>query len=218
MSNKKLPVQFMKGKQNNLPNGGEPNTLYFAEDTGNLYKSSRNNGELIPYSGVVGIFETLEDLELAIRIEGKLYILNDEGVYSVYIYDSEKGFIPITAQADGSDLNISQKTKLNITASKEEPYQLSIPIEYTADFKKPPIEVLRMEGQDQEEVTDILADFDNADRDDFEPNEFVEMDGTMRIRTNWEVECDTISESDGFYSFDMAWLDKLDVLEGFDIR
>lgn len=219
----KLPIIMKKGIEENLPFEGNPHELYFAEDTGNLYKSNKEGGALIPYSGVVGTFNSMEELELSMRLENKFYILHEEGKYAIYIFDKKEGFLPISTQADkedqeGDDINILQVTKLNVVATPEEPYELKIPIEYTADFRRLPIEVLKMEGQSEEGVTSILADFDNSEKDDFEENEFVEMDGTMRIRTNWEFECDTINKEKGFYSFDLKELDKIEVIESFNIQ
>lgn len=218
----KLPVVIKKGQSANLPSTGNINVLYFAEDTGVLYKASMDGGNLIPYSGIVGTYESVDDLDLTTRLENKIYIVKgkdkeDNVTYELYIFTKELGFIPVSSKGGDSDVKINQKTKLNVVATPENPYILTIPIDYTADFKKLPIEVLRMEGEDQENITDIIATFDNSEIGDFQPNEYVIMDGTMRIRKDWEIECDTIDEDKGIYSFDMSQLNKFKVLESFEI-
>lgn len=210
-------VVMSRGTKANLPTTGDSNVLYFSQDTAELFKSHVDGGKLLPYSGIVGIYDTKVDMEASVKIEGKFYILKEEEKYSIYMYDRVKGFFPITAKADGGDLGLSQKTKLNVIATKEEPYVLPIPINYTSDFLVAPIEVLKMAGEEGTDVTEILADFDNTDRDDFMPNEYVEMDGTMRIKTDWEYECEVINKAQGIYSFDTAKLKDLKVLKSLDI-
>lgn len=66
-----------------------------------------------------------------------------------------------------------------------DPHEVVIEIPATQDFKRIPIEVLKFieAGVAQENVVQTICAFDNADATDFEPNEMVEFDGTMHLKT-----------------------------------
>jgi hypothetical protein len=115
-------------------------------------------------------------------------------------------WIETTVRAGSADLNVKQVTKLNVKATPDNPHVIEIPIPYTNVFKKLPIEVLKLEGEEKE-VTETVAQFDNADATDFEPNEFVEFDGTMHLKTDYVFDTEVVNEEDGIYSFDLNKLD-----------
>ena len=111
-----------------------------------------------------------------------------------------------TGSGEGS-IKINQVTKLNVVASSEEPHILAIDREFDNKFDRIPIEVLEMVGG-EEGIIEVLAEFDNSDKTDFEPNEFIEFDGTMHLKTNYEFPTNLVDEDEGIYSFDLNQLDK----------
>lgn len=113
---------------------------------------------------------------------GKLYILDENG-------ESEE-----IGSGGSGEMSMNQVTKLGVVAPKT----VDIDIPYTAQFNLPSVEVLKFTAGAENQVV-TLVEFDNGDSTDFEPNEFVEFDGTMSIKTE--------------YSYDMAKDTNID--EGF---
>ena len=97
---------------------------------------------------------------------------------------------------DSSSVAVKQVTKMNIIA----PHTTTIDIPYTARFDKLPVEVLKMEGG-EEDIVDTLADFDNADESDFESNEFTRFDGVMSLEKNYTDNMDLMENDIYEYSF-----------------
>ncbi|WP_129596047.1 hypothetical protein [Anaerophilus nitritogenes] len=90
-------------------------------------------------------------------------------------------FFNTTGAGSGSGIDLAQITKLNVTA----PHEVNIEIENTIDFKRLPVEVLKL-IPGQEDVVQTLADFDNADQTDFKKNDFVEFNGSMCLKTQYD--------------------------------
>lgn len=82
----------------------------------------------------------------------------------------------------GSNADYKQITKLNITAPKTE----LISINVTNTFAKPPCEILKFVGGENDVVV-TLCDFDNNDSTDFEDNEFLTFDGNMSLKTIYDI-------------------------------
>ena len=140
----------------------------------------------------------------------------------------EKGFFTYDAEAKewiqssgGGNVNINQVTKLGVEASKDNPRVVSIPIEYTEDFKRLPIEVLKfIPGEDN--IVKVVAEFNNGDQTDFDvdpEDETIIFDGTMRLKTEYEY--DLVDEGelgDGrLYSVQLD-LSKFKSIERIDIE
>lgn len=84
--------------------------------------------------------------------------------------------------AGGGVLGLKQITRLGVTASTAAPAEITIPINYTADFKRPPIEVLRFVSTGADVLKTEIA-FDAADASKFTANPNVIFDGTLRLKT-----------------------------------
>lgn len=83
-----------------------------------------------------------------------------------------------------SNGNMSDDTEYLISYKYLEPKEILIPIPATDSFKRIPVEVLKLiPGKDN--VIKTLVTFDNSDKDDFLPNEYVEFDGTMKLKTDY---------------------------------
>lgn len=94
-----------------------------------------------------------------------------------------------------------QVTKLGVVAPKT--ILLNIP--YTATFNRNNIEVLKfIKGNENVLVT--LFTFDNEDEKDFEPNEFISFDGTMKLKKRFVYEMKSEAIDEGFLG--VASIDK----------
>ena len=98
-------------------------------------------------------------------------------------------------------IEVKQVTKLNIIATEENPHTTTIEREFDNKFDRVPVEVLKMIGG-EEGVIEVIADFDNSDKDDFLPNPYVAFDGTMHLKTDYRFETKKIEETEDIYSFD----------------
>ena len=79
--------------------------------------------------------------------------------------------------------DMQQVTKLGVIAPKIE----EVSINYTNKFNLPPVEVLKFEPGAQDQVVTACS-FNNSDATDFIYNvEFVEFDGTMRLKTVFDI-------------------------------
>ena len=112
---------------------------------------------------------------------------------------------------DSSSVAVKQVTKMNIIA----PHTTTIDIPYTARFDKLPVEVLKMEGG-EEDIVDTLADFDNADATDFEENDFVKFDGVMQLKKDYTDATEPLSEEVYKYDFSTI-LEVFRTIEGINV-
>lgn len=108
------------------------------------------------------------------------------GAYQRVLNDFIEG--PGVGQTNGI---LNQITKLNVVAPKE----VKIQIKETVDFNLPDINVLKFKPG-QQDVVSSMCDFDNADKGDFEENSNIIFDGTMKIKTGFEI--DMTKEEDLF--------------------
>ena len=198
-----MQVVFKKGLEANLPSSGGINELFFCIDTGRLFQGNGAGNPMTEYSNIRSGYVDLTDLQNKNpRIIGKLYLTNDA---KLYIYNGVE-YVEISGKSDETpSIEVKQITKLNVIATPENPHIVEIPIEFTSKFDKLPIEVLRMEGIEGQ-TTQTLAEFNNGDETDFESNEFIEFDGTMHLKTNYEFETEVVDEIEGIYSFDLGKL------------
>lgn len=76
-------VDFYQGSKVNLPLVGENDgSLYITNDTGELYKSTGLNSELIKIGDIITGYANLEALQLANpQFEKKLYFTDDNNIY-----------------------------------------------------------------------------------------------------------------------------------------
>lgn len=74
-----------------------------------------------------------------------------------------------------------QVTKLGVSA----PHEVELTISPTQDFKLPDINVLKYVPGTGSQILDVCT-FDNGDESDFEPNDKVEFDGSMKLKTTYD--------------------------------
>lgn len=77
----------------------------------------------------------------------------------------------------------NQVTKLGVTATLVSPYVEEIPITYTENFLLGVAEVLKFVPGEQD-ITQTICNFDNADSSSFEANDFIIFDGVMKLKTS----------------------------------
>lgn len=106
-----------------------------------------------------------------------------------YVYDgtSWAALVEPDDSSAGTMPGLKQVTRLGVVATAQAPVEVVIPIPHTTDFKRPPIEVLEFQSSGTDVLTTQVA-FDNADAGGFEPNPYVEFDGTMHLKTRYEYE------------------------------
>lgn len=77
-------VKFLKGIKSALPtNGVDNSSLYFVEDSGELFKSVGNGQPLVKIGDVLGNYTDITDLQTKNpAIQGKLYLTNDSKLYT----------------------------------------------------------------------------------------------------------------------------------------
>lgn len=97
-------------------------------------------------------------------------------------------------------IEVKQVTKLNIIATEENPHTTTIERDFDNKFDRVPVEVLKMIGG-EEGVIEVIADFDNSDKDDFLPNPYVAFDGTMHLKTDYRFETEDTEEGTSIYEF-----------------
>lgn len=76
---------------------------------------------------------------------------------------------------------LHQVTKLGVTA----PLEVEIKINQTNDFKMPDVNVLKYVPGTSNQIVDVCT-FDENNELDFEPNNNVQFDGVMRLKTTFE--------------------------------
>lgn len=189
------------------PNGGQEDNLYvvrFTDDGKEETKAYewRNNayhpftfgsGNLNPSdedAGVV-IVDTRYDLPKPVDVKfSTLYIvltdITAENKTTMYIRLNDSYLLLAAFSAGGAVQEYTQITKLGVIASTASPRVYEIPIPRTTNFLRAPIEVLKFTPGAQG-MSRIEIDFNNGDATDFEPNEYVIFDGTMRLRDEWEL-------------------------------
>lgn len=97
----------------------------------------------------------------------------------------------------------AQVTKLNTVSLKG----LTIPIKETQDFRRPPLEVLKLRD-DGNSCTTTLCDFDNSDAGDFIENQYIEFaGGTMHPKTVYNIGMSTPQAIGAGYIADSALID-----------
>jgi len=111
-------------------------------------------------------------------------------------------FFSVEHKSGEGAVKVNQVTKLNILATPEEPHVTTIDIPFDNKFSKLPIEVLKMIGG-KESIVEVLANFDNADKTDFIRSPYIEFDGTMHLKTDYEFQATKTNEETDIYSFDL---------------
>lgn len=77
-----MRVEFKRGKEKDLPKEGNLGTLFFTWDTGKIFEGNGTGKKLTEYSSVLSGYDNLAMLEaIDPRIEGKIYVTNDGGLY-----------------------------------------------------------------------------------------------------------------------------------------
>lgn len=120
---------------------------------------------------------------------------------AVKFFSTEK-----TGMGEGS-IKVNQVTKLDIIATTEAPHITIIDRDFDNRFDRLPIEVLELVGGEQG-VIEVLAEFDSSDKTDFIENPYIEFDGTMHLKTDYEFPVKIVDKIEGIYSFDLNKLNK----------
>jgi hypothetical protein len=110
-------------------------------------------------------------------------------------------FFNSRSSGSNSGVSLKQVTKLSVKA----PHQVNIDIENTVDFKRIPVEVLKLLSVEKNKIQ-TLADFNNADKTDFQKNNFTAFDGTMHLKTKYEKELEDYGQlgKNYMYSVDIT--------------
>lgn len=115
------PVIFRRG---NLEDFGVPideflgtddSSLYFVENTNEIYKSVGNGLPLVKFSDVLSGFENGEDLisEIPVGVEGKIYLLDNGKIY--YYQDNEWKTVTAEAQIESITSDKVEFTRTDTT-------------------------------------------------------------------------------------------------------
>lgn len=134
-------------------------------------------------------FENRSDLPAVGKVDVLYLVKADEtnnGLPTIYIW---KGLeYSAIAGGTGSDgvQNYKQVTRLGVTASMAAPKKIDLIIEKTGGFLRAPLEILKFKANDQNVVT-TQNTFDNLEKIDFELNDYVQFDGKMKLKTEYEI-------------------------------
>lgn len=101
--------------------------------------------------------------------------------YTDTVGGSSEGNVP------GNGVSIIQVEKNGIIASPVSPSEVNIAIPYTTDFKLPPIEVLKFAPGEKKYFLE-LASFSSNEASNFDHDNYIEMDGTLRLKTDYSIE------------------------------
>lgn len=103
-------------------------------------------------------------------------------------FDDSISLIKSSPSSGGSNsASIFQVQKNDVTASIQSPFEVNIPIQKTSDFKLPPVEVLKF-AVGEKNFTQEIAAFDRSEADNFEQDSYMELDGSLRLKTDYSIE------------------------------
>ena len=162
----------------------------------------RNNWEVIAGKGAI-ITEwqpnTEYGIDEAVIYNDIIYRANTNHLSSVsfssdMVAGSEKWR---AVNSGGGSGTLQQITKLGVTAKKI----IEVIINYTDTFKLPPVEVLKFEPGEQDQIVTV-CEFNNADASDFiYDNKYIEFDGVMKPKIVFDVNMsEPVALLEGFYS------------------
>lgn len=123
-------------------------------------------------------FESLDDVNVTNKQDKQ-----------VVVYSSDmKKFTVVDIQniGEAAGLSLKQISKMGITGSASAPYEVDIPIN-TVDFKIPRVNVLQFQQGDQD-VIKTLNSFSNSESNDFEPDDMIVFDNTVRLKTSYDYQ------------------------------
>lgn len=128
-----------------------------------------------------------------------LYVIKSDskngGKQTLYLWNGMEYTPFSTGSSGGGTQDYQQITKLGVTASVDAPRQYSIPITFTSDFLRAPIEILKFKAGQQNVVKTEIS-FDNSDATDFEPNDHVIFDGSMKLKLNYNMNLTEVSATE----------------------
>lgn len=154
-----------------LPDTPEPNAFYFVKNEDFAESYITDNASVLTSIGNSDMINSF----IAEKAEQ-----ND-------LDDLEDRVVTLESSSDnGSDnVSLSQLSKLGIIATEEEPKDIEIIIPETTDFKRLPLEVLIFIAGSEDVIQTQIA-FDNGDETDFEADDQLIFNGSMRLKTNYE--------------------------------
>lgn len=133
------------------------------------------------------VFDKTNQLPTVSKDKTVYIILNDFTTNGICIYlGKDGGYINLfdsnIESGSGATNVINQVTKLNVIAPKN----IDININETKDFRLPDINVLKFKPG-LENIVNTVCDFNNADIGDFEENANILFDGTMHLKTEYNL-------------------------------
>ncbi|MBY0083845.1 discoidin domain-containing protein [Brevibacillus brevis] len=87
----------------------------------------------------------------------------------------------------GNGVSMIQVEKYGVTASPISPSEVNITIPYTTDYKIPPIEVLKF-APGEHNYSLGIASFSSNEAPNFDHDNYMELDGTLRLKTEYSIE------------------------------
>ncbi|MFC8687329.1 discoidin domain-containing protein [Brevibacillus porteri] len=93
----------------------------------------------------------------------------------------------VGGSSGGNVPGMIQVEKYGVIASPVSPLEVNITIPYTSDYKLPPIEVLKFAPGEQNYPLEI-ASFSSKEATNFDHDNYMELDGTLRLKTDYSIE------------------------------
>ncbi|UIO43167.1 carbohydrate-binding protein, partial [Brevibacillus brevis] len=162
----------------------------------------------VPLNQLVDLSTFLPGNSLVIRASlSDIAVLNSIGciwydkdtlpTYTDTVGGSSGGNVP------GNGVSMIQVEKYGVTASPTSPSEVNITIPYTSDYKLPPIEILKFAPGEQNYTLEIAA-FSGNEASNFDHDNYLELDGTLRLKTNYSIgltEDVVLPSGNSLYSF-----------------
>lgn len=145
-----------------------------------------------------------------------LYVIKSDskngGKQTLYLWNGTEYTPFSTGSSGGGVQDYQQITKLGVTASVDAPRQYSIPITFTSDFLRAPVEVLKFKVGQQNVVKTEIS-FDNSDSTDFNVSEKVLFDGVMKLKINYEYQMSVDTDDSSFFMVNVSKADYKKVID-----
>ncbi|CAI8713225.1 F5/8 type C domain-containing protein [Brevibacillus sp. IT-7CA2] len=93
----------------------------------------------------------------------------------------------VGGSSPGKGNSMIQVEKYGVIASPVSPLEVNINIPYTSNYKLSPIEVLKFASGEQNFTLEI-ASFSNNEASNFDHDNYMELDGTLRLKTDYSIE------------------------------
>lgn len=151
------------------------------EKTG--WSSQKILNEIIEHR--VTTFEGLDDVNVVNKKDKQIVAYSEE----------QQKFITVDIGDIGENegLNLNQISKMGVAGSTTTPYTVDIPIN-TVDFKVPRVNVLKYQPSADQNVIKTLNSFSNSESNDFEPDDMLEFNDTVHLKTSYDYQMSYIGD------------------------